>query len=226
MTPRVVALVAAHDEDERIADTVTALRKVAGVDAVIVADDGSTDRTAEEARSAGATVWRRADRLGKGRALEGALRLADPADVWLFADADLGVTANGLDGVLAEVLEGRAELAVAAFPVLTGGGFGIVKRAARSGIRALTGFDAREPLSGQRAITASCLEACRPLARGFGVEVAMTIDALRGGFRVQEIDVPGLSHRPTGRNARGFLHRGRQGLDIAAALAARALGLR
>jgi len=144
----------------------------------------------------------------------------------LFADADLGSSAKGLELVAAEVLQGRSDLAVAVFPPQTGGGFGTVKRAARSGIRALAGFDAREPLSGQRAIAASCLETCRPLARGFGVEVAMTVDALRNGFRVRELDVPGLVHRPTGRGARGFAHRGRQGLDIASALAARAIGLR
>jgi glucosyl-3-phosphoglycerate synthase len=124
------------------------------------------------------------------------------------------------------VLEGRSDLAIAAFPVPTGGGFGLVKRAARSWIRGLTGFDAEQPLSGQRAITASCLGTCRPIARGFGVEVAMTVDALRGGLRVREIEVPGLSHRPTGRGPRGFLHRGRQGVDIAAALANRTLGRR
>jgi len=209
-----------------VAETVEAMRSISTVVEVVVVDDGSTDRTADEARSAGATVLRRATRLGKGRAIEGALRRIDLTDVWLFADADLGATASGLDSIVADVLEGRADLAIAAFPALPGGGFGIVKRAARSGIRGLTGFDAQEPLSGQRAITAACLEACRPLARGFGAEAAMTVDALRSGFRVRELDVPGLSHRPTGRGARGFLHRARQGLDIASALTARAFGFR
>ena len=99
----------------------------------------------------------------------------------------------------------------------------MVKRAAARLIRAACGFDAREPLSGQRALTAAALAAVRPLAPGFGLEVGMTIDAVRAGLRVVEIPIEGLSHRPTGRGARGFAHRARQGADILAAVAARAI---
>jgi hypothetical protein len=53
-----------------------------------------------------------------------------------------------------------------------------------------------------------------PFGRGFGMEVAMTIDAVRAGARVAEIELD-LHHRPSGRTLRGFLHRGRQLLDIA-----------
>ena len=119
--------------------------------------------------------------------------------------------------------EGSADVAIAAFPKLGGGGFGIVKRTAARLIRAACGFDAREPLSGQRALTAAALVVVRPLAPGFGIEVAMTIDAVRAGLRVIEIPIEGLSHRPTGRGARGFVHRARQGADILAAVAARAI---
>jgi hypothetical protein len=57
------------------------------------------------------------------------------------------------------------------------------------------------------------------------METAMTIDAVRAGLRVVEIPIDGLSHRPTGRGTRGFAHRARQGLDILAAVAARAVPL-
>ena len=157
--------------------------------------------------------------------MEGALRRLPAADVWLLADGDLGDSARELAPVLAAVSSGDADLAIATFPPAAVGGFGIVKRFAGRAIRLLAKFDAREPLSGQRAITASALAACRPIAGGFGVETAMTIDAVRGGFRVVEVPAA-LSHRPTGRSLPGFAHRGRQGLDIARAVATRALGLR
>jgi hypothetical protein len=67
------------------------------------------------------------------------------------------------------------------------------------------------------------MQAVRPLARGFGVETAMTIDAVRAGLRVLEVPIDGLEHRPTYRNLRGFLHRGRQGWDIAMAVVPRML---
>src|SRR5215213_8178525 len=40
----------------------------------------------------------------------------------------------------------------------------------------------------------------------------MTIDAVRAGLPVEEVELP-LEHRATGRDARGFLHRGRQLAD-------------
>ena len=225
MSPGVVALVPARNEADRVGATVAALRAIPGVDEVVVVDDGSTDATASDALAAGAVVLRIPRPAGKGRALEGALRRVQTPDVWLFADADLGATASALEAVLAPVLAGEADLAIATFPPGQGGGFGMVKRMAARAIRLLAGFEAAEPLSGQRAMTASALSACRPIARGFGVETAMTIDVVRAGLHVIEVPVP-LSHRPTGRGLGGFAHRGRQGLDIVLAIAPRAVGLR
>ena len=222
---RVCALIAARNEADRIGATVSALRSLPGVEDVVVVDDASTDGTASAALAAGATVIQGRRRAGKGRALEGALRRLPPAGVWLLADADLGHTAGQLGAVLSEVLEGRADLAVAILPPAQGGGFGLVKRSAGRAIRLLSGFQPVEPLSGQRALTHEALEACRPLSAGFGVETGMTIDAVRRGFRVVEVRAD-LDHRATGRGLGGFAHRGRQGVDVVLAVLPRALGLR
>ncbi len=224
MSGRVVALVAARDEAARIGACVSALRGL--VDEVVVVDDASRDDTASIARRAGATVIRTGRRRGKGSALEGAIGRLGPADVWLFADGDLGATAARLGAVLEPVTSGDADLTIAVFPPTRSGGFGLVKRATARAIRAITSRPAVEPLSGQRAISGTALDAVRPLARGFGVEAAMTVDAVRCGLRVEEIFVGGLDHRPTFRDLRGFAHRARQGVDILLALAPRALGLR
>ena len=102
------------------------------------------------------------------------------------------------------------------------GGITVLSRAL---IRRAGRFDAEEPLSGQRAITHVALDACRPLAAGFGLETAMTIDAARLGFRIGEVRVE-MTHRPTGRSPRGFAHRGMQGVDILRAALPRLVGLR
>jgi glycosyltransferase involved in cell wall biosynthesis len=224
VTPaRVVAIVAAHDERRRVGETVRALRSVAGVASVVVGDDASTDGTAAEACDAGARVLRSARRLGKGGVLEGVLQRIEPADVWLFADADLGSTAGRLGAVLRRVTDGDADVSIAVVPRGPGDGLGTVRRLAAGGIRLATGFAAAAPLSGQRAVTSAVLAACRPLARGYGVEAAMTIDAIRAGARIVEVPVE-LSHRRTGRGPAGFAHRGRQGVDILRALAPRIRG--
>lgn len=222
---RAVAIVPARDEEASVARTVHALRSLA-LDDIVVVDDGSADGTSGEALAAGATVLQIPGHAGKGGAVEGAIDRLPPADVWLFADADLGSSAEGLGSLLDVVCSGRADMAVAIFPPQAGAGMGSVKRASAAAIRLLTRYRAEEPLSGQRALTASCLAAVRPLAGGFGMETAMTIDAVRAGFRVVEIPVPGLTHRATGRTLRGFVHRGRQGLQIARASIVRAVRLR
>lgn len=223
--PRSVALVPARDEERTVGGTVAALLHLA-LDEVVVVDDGSSDATAAVALAAGASVLQIPGHAGKGGAMEGALRRLPPADVWLFADADLGSSAEGLGLLLETVIIGRADLAIAMFDRRPGGGLGTVKRASGTAIRLLSGFQATEPLSGQRALTSACLSAVRPLAGGFGLETAMTVDAVRAGFRVVELPVPGLTHRATGRSLRGFVHRGRQGAQIVRAAAARAVRLR
>jgi len=198
-----VVLVAARDEEGRIGATVASLRAAFPRAEVVVADDGSHDATAEEAERAGATVVR-LPRLGKGQALTLAEREAPPGRL-VLCDADLV-------GDLAPLLESDSDLAIAAFERREGGGFGIAKRTARALVNALGGIDLREPLSGQRALSPEGRETCFPLAPGFGCEVRMTIDASWAGLRVEERELD-LRHRATGRDARGFLHRGRQLLD-------------
>src|SRR3954454_22445997 len=135
-------LVAARDEEERIAGTVAALRQAFPEAEGIVADDGSRDGTAERAEAAGAVVLR-LPRRGKGEALSAAERAARPGPV-LLVDADVrgDLTALRTD-------EG---VRIAAFAARQGGGLGLAKRAARALIRLRPGFAAREPLSGQRGL--------------------------------------------------------------------------
>jgi hypothetical protein len=213
---RVTCLVPARNEADLIAKTVRYLYEIPGVEHVLVIDDGSKDDTAETARAAGATVLVHRRGGGKGGALEAALaRFGRGADggVYLLIDGDVGTSAGAAAPLVEAVASGRTDLAIGRLPRPAVGGFGLVKRMAAWFIRRTSGFEAMEPLSGQRAARAETLVACRPLARGFGVETGMTIDAARLGFRIEEIDVA-MTHRESGRDLRGFLHRGRQGLDI------------
>jgi hypothetical protein len=193
-------LVAARDEEAAIGTTVARLRNAFPDAEVIVADDGSRDRTADVAEEAGAVVLR-LRRRGKGQALSAAERAAPPGAL-LLCDADLR-------GELEELLHGSGDLNIAVFAERVGGGFGLAKRVGRELIGLLSGLDVREPLSGQRALSAAARSVCFPVAPGFGCEVRMTIDAVRSGLRVREVELP-LRHRATGRDLRGFAHRARQ----------------
>jgi glycosyltransferase involved in cell wall biosynthesis len=221
----VLAVVPAHGEEATVGGTVKALSSVQAIDRIVVVADGCRDGTVQEALGAGATVLANGRRLGKGAAVEAALERMPNADIYVLVDADVGDTAREVGKLVAEVASGRADVAIGRLPALDGGGFGLVKTISRWLIRVGSGFEAEAPLSGQRALTRAALEACRPLGRGFGLESAMTMDLIRLGFRVEEVPVE-MSHRQTGRGLDGFVHRGRQGVDILAAALPRVAGLR
>ena len=202
--PELTVLVAARDEEERIGRAVTALRDAFPDADVVVADDGSRDGTASTAEAAGARVVR-LPRRGKGQALTLAERECRPGQI-LLCDADL-------DGDLHPLVEAGADVAVARFARRVGGGLGLAKGAARALVELRTGQHVAEPLSGQRALSARARAEVFPVAAGFGVETRMTIDALRAGLDVREVELD-LTHRATGRDIRGFLHRGRQLRDL------------
>ncbi len=206
-------LVAVRDERQTIQKTVAALLEAFPEAEVIVADDGSHDGTAAEAERAGARVVR-LPRRGKGQALALGERQAPPGRI-LLCDADV-------HGDLRPLADADADLVVAAFAERQGGGFGLAKWAGRALVRALSGYEAGEPLSGQRALSAEARGRCFPTAAGFGCEVRMTIDAVRAGLEVTEVELP-LTHRATGRDPAGFAHRGSQLLD--AVLACGPLGI-
>jgi glycosyltransferase involved in cell wall biosynthesis len=221
---RVAAIVAARNEADRIAPTVAALRAELPEAAIYVADDASTDGTAEAALAAGAVVIGRRRPHGKGAnvtaAAEAALSVEPPPAAVLLCDGDLGDSAGRLVRLLEAVDAGECDLAVAAFSRRVGGGFGFALGFARRAIRRLCGLETSAPISGQRAMRTEVLRATLPFARGYGMEIGMTVDAVRAGYRLREYELD-LEHRATGRDLGGFLHRARQLADFARAYRAR-----
>jgi glycosyltransferase involved in cell wall biosynthesis len=219
---RLIVVIAAHREADRIGATVTGVREAFPGARVIVADDGSPDDTAAVAQAAGAEVVRLTSRTGKGGAASLAAERAlqhDP-ELVLLCDADLAASAGRLAPLLQAVDDGTADLAVAVFARKVGGGFGVAVGFAHWAIRNLTGLDLRAPISGQRAMRAEVLAAVTPFAPRFGMEIGMTVDAARAGYRVSEVAVD-LEHRATGRTWRGFEHRLRQLKDFVGVWASR-----
>ncbi|MGO0122872.1 glycosyltransferase family 2 protein [Desulfothermobacter acidiphilus] len=211
--PKVSVIIPAYNEEKRIAATVRAVKVLPEVGEVIVVDDGSRDGTARQAAGAGARVVRLERNRGKGAALAAGLAVA-AGEVLLLLDADLEDSARQAGELLLPVLQGRADMTVAVFPATRHkGGWGLVKALARYGVRWLTGREVQAPLSGQRAIRREVLLRLLPFAPGFGVEVALTVKALRQGLRVEEVPVS-LRHRLTGRRLSDFWHRGRQFKDV------------
>lgn len=106
-----VAVIPALDEEASIGGVIGELL-ARGVPRVIVADNGSRDRTAEVALVAGATVVP-APRRGYGAACQAGLAaLDDEARAVVFCDGDGADDLARLDALVGPVLEGRADLTI------------------------------------------------------------------------------------------------------------------
>ena len=214
-----MVVVAARNEEGRIAATLSSLRAAMPGAELIVADDASADATAALARALGATVVSGDRSLGKGgnvtRAAAAAIERTVPSEprTFLLCDADLGESAAQLKALVDAVDSGSCDIAIGAFERRVGGGFGVALGFARWAIERRCGYRAGAPISGQRALSARAMRAVHPFARGYGMEIGITVDAVRAGLRVEEVELD-LEHRASGRSLAGFAHRARQLLDF------------
>ncbi len=107
----ILALVPGHQEAPRIADVVRGASRYLPV---VVVDDGSTDDTAAQAESAGATVIRQAPNQGKGAALRAGFRhaLDRGVDAVVTLDADGQHDPDEIPVFLAAFERDRPELVI------------------------------------------------------------------------------------------------------------------
>lgn len=163
------------------------------VDAVVVADNGSTDATAERARAAGAHVVHAA-RRGYGSACLAGIAALPPCDIVAFLDADYSDHPDELPTLLAPLLEGRAELVIGS-RALGERERGALLPQQRFGnwlatrlMRLLWRAEVTD-LGPFRAVTSEALRALEMSDPDFGWTVEMQVKALQRGLRVVEVPV-------------------------------------
>jgi uncharacterized membrane protein YbhN (UPF0104 family) len=192
----IVLFLPAHNEEATVADLVARTpRTIAGHDVeCVVVDDGSTDRTADRARAAGADVISLPRNLGLGAAVRTGLQEAvrREAVAVAFCDADGEYLPEELPQVVAPILEGRADY-------VAGSRFsGDIRRMLphrRIGNVLLTralSFLARAPItdgqSGYRALSAEAARVAEVI-HDFNYAQVLTLDLIDKGFRYEEVPI-------------------------------------
>jgi glycosyltransferase involved in cell wall biosynthesis len=156
-----VIVIPAYNEEKTIAEVVRGAAATA--DRVLVVDDGSSDRTAEAAEAAGASVVRHLLNRGQGAALKtGTLAaLAAGADVVVHIDADGQHDPAAVRPLVEPILDGRADVVFGSrFLGISAEGMPASRRlllwAARQFSILVLGIPSRftDPQSGLRALTA------------------------------------------------------------------------
>lgn len=178
--PKVSAVIPACNERPTIAGVIRPLLAHPAIDEVIVVDDGSTDGTAELARSLGVTVISLQERSGKASAMARGVA-AVRNDVVFFCDADvIGLGPDAITGIVTPVASGDFIMYV--------------------GIRARRTFWANRLLrltpilGGERALRRVLWDRVPPgYKRNFQIEIALNFFAKQNGHRMGFTIVHGLS---------------------------------
>jgi glycosyltransferase involved in cell wall biosynthesis len=189
----IVAILPALDEEASIGPLVAALR--GRVDAVVVADNGSRDRTAIVARENGAIVSLE-PRQGYGHAclagIDQARRLG--ADIVVFLDADGSDDPSEAPTVTGPVLAGEADLVLGVRTGLAANRAGMTP-VQRFGnwfapwlMRVALGAHYHD-MPPYKAIRLASLEMLRLSDTGYGFTIELLIRAHAAGLRVREVDV-------------------------------------
>jgi glycosyltransferase involved in cell wall biosynthesis len=213
MDENITAIVPAFNEEENIEETVRALKQIDGIAEIIVVDDGSKDNTYEIIKKIDKiSVLHNVVNRGKGYAIKAALPNVSTKYV-LLVDADLKSSAAEIKKLINNTKMNSKTMLVAVYPKpLKKGGFGLVKTLSQKSLYIMTAQTSDSVLSGQRLIFTDFLRRIN-LPDNFGLEFKITLEALRSKICIVDIPV-NIRHRETGRNIRGFLHRGRQFVNI------------
>jgi len=213
MGQNVTVIIPVFNEEEYIISTLKGIRQVKAINEIIVVDDGSKDSTYELLKKEKDIILLRNNyNRGKGHAVSLGLKHASNRYIAL-ADGDLGETASEFIK-LTDAIENEGEAIIVGLLPAAGkkGGFGIVKSISRNGMYLLTSQMVKSVLSGQRVVPAAFLKQIE-LPGDFSLEFKITLEALRQGLKIVEVPVE-MSHRETGRDIKGFWHRGVQCRDI------------
>lgn len=188
---RVAVIIPALNEELSIGRVVAAIPSF--VSQVIVVDNGSTDKTADVARAAGAQVVSE-PRRGYGAACLAGIEALEKPDIVVFLDADFSDDPSEMERMIAPIRQGRADLVIGSrtsgncergaltLPQQFGNWLACVL------IRLLWRVRYTD-LGPFRAIRYSALRALEMNDKGYGWTIQMQVRAARLGLRFEEVPV-------------------------------------
>ena len=202
--PRIAVLIPCRNEAATVAAVVEGFRRALPGSIAYVYDNGSTDRTGDAARDAGAIV-RFEPRPGKGGVIRRMLGEIE-ADVYVMVDGDATYDATSAPRMVAELVGNDLDMVTAVRDEQGAGG--AYRRGHRLGNRAfnallgaLFGATPGDMLSGYRAMSRRFAKSFPATSRGFEIETELTVHALAQRLPTAEVRTP-YYERPAGSQSK------------------------
>ena len=189
---KVAVLLPAYNEEVSIASMV--LLSLQYADEVIVIDDGSSDRTSEVSRLAGATVLSHTTNKGKGAALKTGFKYAQDYDIIVTIDADGQHNPSEIPDVIKPIMEDRADIVngsryIAGKDTTTPTYRRVGQTVLDNATYLASGVKLTDTQSGFRAFSSKSIEYFNFDPNGFGIESDMLIEASVNKLRIVEVEI-------------------------------------
>ena len=200
MDTKIAALIPCYNEELTIGQVIADLKKILPEASMYVFDNNSTDRTAEIAAAAGASVIKE-KRQGKGFVVRSMFSKIE-ADIYVMVDGDGTYDISRLPEMISLVVEDKADLVVGtrlkthsnnAFrPLHTFG-----NKLVRFLINRLFKTRLTDIMSGFRVMNRDFVKNINIMSSGFEIETEMSIKALKYGYIIYEMNI-NYGERPEG----------------------------
>jgi len=200
----VAVLIPCYNEELTVGEVVRQFRAALPGAEVYVFDNNSSDRTAEEARTAGAGVFLER-RRGKGYVVQSMFRKIK-ADLYVIVDGDGTYPAEMVRELIEPVRKQEADMVIGSrLAGKANGGLRWLNRLGNRFFLALLqfifGVRLTDLLSGYRCFSRRLVRGLPLFGGGFETEAEMTIKALQRGFTIIEVPVR-VSARPRGSRSK------------------------
>lgn len=203
-------IIPAYNEENNICNIINEIRKYTQ-DRIIVIDDFSSDNTFIKIPDEDNIVKvRNMMNRGKGYSIKKGLYYTD-GELIALIDGDV-------KGIVKHIISYQDVInnydCVIFSPPIKSGGIGLLRSFAHRIVLKETGQSIPWCISGMRVIKKSVIEDIKnKLDNRFAFEISMTIELIKKNYNVYNIEVD-FDHRLTGRDIRGYYHRGKQFMEI------------
>lgn len=196
MSPSILVVMAALDEEEGIGPTMAELKRYMGASHFLVVDGNSNDNTVHVAKSYDASIIYQPGK-GKGDAIAHAIQhISQNFDYAVFIDADFTYPAVVIPQMI-RILDENPKVGMVCGNRFnsalswdkTNNIFFIGNRVLAFTHNLLNGVALRDPLTGLRVIRWEILKGWKPMSRGFDIEVELNHRVEREGYEIVEIPI-------------------------------------
>ena len=210
-----VAIIPAYNEEVALGSVV--LRTLQYVDRVIVVDDGSSDKTSQIAKLAGAEVIIHPSNLGKGQGLKSGFQSIDDEEVIVVIDGDGQNNPDEIPNLMTPIIKEDIDFvngsryinvnAVDDTPAYRRVGQKVLDKATNIS----SGLAITDSQSGFRAFSKKAIPYFKMRDSGFGIESEMLSDASENGLKIVEVpisvryDVDGSTKNPVSHGVKVLL---------------------